>query len=127
MIELIKHGIRCMNNMAEYFPILKYKDGELTRVNGSKLLIGGDYALLPLFSTDQKSYCSVSIETSIRVVNNDRIISRPSSIYVGKNSNLPDPCFLVATRYGYSGYSSEEVESLNKIWDKLMSELKNER
>ena len=115
-----------MNNMAEYFPILRYKDGELTRVNGSKLLIGGDYALLPLFSTDQKTYCSVSIETSIRVVNNDRIISRPSSIYVGKNSNLPDPCFLVATRYGYPGYSSEEVESLNKIWDKLMSELKNE-
>lgn len=113
-----------MNNMAEYFPILKYKDGKFTRVNGTRLLIGGSYALLPLFSTYQEKFCDISIETGIRI-NGDKYIGRPPAICVGSISDLPDPCFLVATRYGYP-YTPEEVESLNKIWDKLMSELKNE-
>ena len=113
-----------MNNMAEYFPILKYKDGELTRINGNGLLIGGSYALLPLFSIHQEKFCDICIENSIRI-NVDRQIIRPHTICINGISNLPDPCFLVATRCGYP-YTAEEVESLNKIWDKLMSELKNE-
>lgn len=113
-----------MDNMAEYFPILKYKDGKLTRVNGSKLLIGGKYVLLPLFSVDQDYYCDIYIENCIRI---DYTKSRIKSgvIHMNKIPTLPDPCFLVATRNGYP-YTAEEVESLNKIWDKLMSELKNE-
>jgi hypothetical protein len=110
--------------MAEYFPILKYKDGKLTRVNGTGLLIGGSYALLPLFSIYQEKFCDVSIETSIRI-NGDKHICKPHTICINGISDLPDPCFLVATRYGYP-YTPEEVESLNKTWDKLMSELKNE-
>ena len=113
-----------MNNMAEYFPILKYKDGTLTRVNGSKRLMGGKYALLPLFSVDQGSICDIAIESSIRI-NSTRISINPNIFSVGKINELPDPCFLVATRCGYP-YTAEEVESLNNIWDKLISELKNE-
>lgn len=113
-----------MNNMAEYFPILKYKNGELTRINGSKLLIGGKYALLPLFSVDQDYYCDIYIENSIRI-NNTKYQIKSDAIHINKIPTLPDPCFLVATRNGYP-YTAEEVESLNKIWDKLMSELKNE-
>lgn len=110
--------------MAEYFPILKYKDGELTRVNGSKLLIGGKYALLPLFSVDQECFCDVFLESNIRI-NNTKYQIRPDRVHINVGTDLPDPCFLVAVRYGYP-YTAEEVESLNKIWDKLMSELKNE-
>lgn len=113
-----------MKNMAEYFPILKYKDGQLTRVNGSKLLIGGKYALLPLFSTDQEYFCDIYIETYVRV-NNTRYTIRPDEVHIGKIADLPDPCFLVAVRNGYP-YTSEEVESLNKTWDQLMSKLKYE-
>ena len=114
-----------MNNMAEYFPILKYKDGKLTRVNGSKLLIGGKYTLLPLFSVDQKYFCDIYIENSIRINGYTHTGSRPHTIYVNNISDLPNPCFLVATRCG-GPYTAEEVESLNKIWDKLMSELMSE-
>lgn len=113
-----------MNNMAEYFPILKYKDGELTRVNGSKLLVGGKYALLPLFSVDQECFCDINISSGI-CINGENFRTRTRTIYVNNIPDLPDPCFLVAVRYGYP-YTPEEVESLNKIWDKLMSELKNE-
>lgn len=113
-----------MNNMAEYFPILKYKDGQLTRVNGSKLLIGGMYALLPLFSVDQEPYCDIYLETSIRI-NDTHSQMKLDAVHINNITDLPDPCFLVATRYGYP-YTAEEIESLNKIWDKLMSELKNE-
>ena len=40
-------------NCAEFFPILMYKDGKITRINGSKNIISGSYTLLPLFSVDQ--------------------------------------------------------------------------
>lgn len=112
-----------MNNMAEYFPILKYKDGELTRVNGSKSIMSGKYALLPLFSTDPDEFCNIDTDARIEI-NGKRKRVRVVSIAI--IDDLPDPCFLVAKRYAFP-YTAEEVESLNKIWDKLMSELKNER
>lgn len=113
-----------MNNMAEYFPILKYKDGKLTRVNGTGLLIGGSYALFPLFSIYQEKFCDINISTGISI-NGENFRTRPRTIYVNNIPDLPDPCFLVATRCG-GYYTAEEVESLNNIWNKLMSELKNE-
>lgn len=87
-------------------------------------MIGGEYALLPLFSVDQDYYCDIYLETSIRI-NDTKYQIKPDAIHISKETDLPDPCFLVAARHGYP-YTAEEVESLNKIWDKLMSELKNE-
>jgi hypothetical protein len=36
---------------------------------------------------------------------------------------LPDPCFLVQARRNHP-YTAEEVESLNKIWDNLIKQIK---
>ena len=72
----------------------------------------------------QEKFCDINIENCIRI-NGEKRMTRPHAIYVNNIPDLPDPCFLVATRCG-DCYTAEEVESLNKIWDKLMSELKNE-
>lgn len=115
-----------MNNMAEYFPILKYKNGRLTRINGSKSIMPGKYALLPLFSTDPDEFCNIDTDARIEINGKREKVRVGSIAIIDKSfSDLPDPCFLVAKRYAFS-YTVEEVESLNKIWDKLMSELKNE-
>ena len=108
-----------MNNYAELFPILRYKDGVLTRINGSGNIIGGHYALLPLFSVNQESFCKIETETfrfnglPIKLEQHSLKVNIP---------DLPDPCFLVATRY-YGGYTTEELEKINVIWNNLMSKL----
>lgn len=108
------------NNYAEYFPILKYQNSILTRVNGSGNLVAGDYALFPLFSTNQEAFLTLNNRSDI-IVNNISAKFRVKSLTLS-TKELPDPCFLVATRY-HNEYSVEELESLNKIWNKLMSKL----
>ena len=109
-----------MSNYAELFPILKYQNGILTRVNGSGNIIAGNYALFPLFSTNQEAFLELDDRSCIRVNGESaRVMVKSLGISV---KELPDPCFLVATRY-YGGYSIEELEELNKIWNNLMSKL----
>jgi hypothetical protein len=111
------------NNYAEYFPILKYQNGVLTRVNGNGGIIGGKYAIFPLLSTSQQPFLELDNTYSVFIDgSNERVKVNALSIQFSKNCGLPDPCFLVATRY-YSGYSIEELEDLNKIWNDLMSKL----
>ena len=109
-----------MNNYAELFPILKYQNGVLTRVNGSGNVIAGDYALFPLLSTSQKAFLELEDRSYIRANGKSAAVMVKSLRVYTKE--LPDPCFLVATRY-YGGYSIEELEDLNKIWNNLMSKL----
>lgn len=110
-------------NYAEFFPILMYKDGKLTRVNGSGNIVGGDYALLPLFSTTQKHYCSISVMQAS--INQSTAGIKCKSLEIDcnicRNDLPPEPCFLVARRHGYA-YTAEEVDTLNKIWEQLMKE-----
>lgn len=110
-------------NYAEYFPILKYQNGVLRRVNGNRVVMGGKYALFPLLSTSQQPFLELDNNYYVRIDgSNKKVRVNALSIQFGKDCDLPDPCFLVATRY-YSGYSIEELEDLNKIWDNLMSKL----
>ena len=112
------------NNYAEYFPILKYQNGVLTRVNGNGTIMGGKYAIFPLLSTSQQPFLEFD-NTYYRVLidgSNERARMSTLSMRFSKDCDLPDPCFLVATRH-YGGYSIEELEDLNKIWNDLMSKL----
>ena len=109
-----------MNNYAELFPILKYQNGVLTRINGSGNIIAGNYALFPLFSTNQETFVKIEDKNYVWI-NGVNTSGRIKSLIIDIKE-LPDPCFLVATRY-YGGYSVEELESLNKIWNDLMSKL----
>ena len=107
-------------NYAEFFPILKYQNGVLTRINGSGNIITGNYTLFPLFSTNQEPFLELDDRNYVRVNDtNVKVVVKSLGL---KIKELPDPCFLVATRY-YGGYSVEELEELNKIWDKLMSKI----
>lgn len=107
-------------NCAEFFPILMYKDGKIIRINGSKNIISGSYTLLPLFSVDQ--FPDYTIEMAA-AVNHSTVGVRCTVMELDVTRlDLPDPCFLVAHRHGYP-YTIEEVESLNKIWERLMIEL----
>lgn len=110
-----------MNNYAEFFPILKYENGKLTRVNGSKRLLGGDFTRLPLFSLKPKTDLELRLDVTVNGLN---ITSSIHSLNTSGQffKDLPDPCFLVAVRKFY-GYTIEEMTSLNKIWDNLMSKL----
>ena len=111
------------DNYAVYFLILKYQNGVLTRVNGNGVIMGGKYALFPLLSTSQEPFLELDNTYHVRIDgSNERVRMNTLSIQFGKNCELPDPCFLVATRY-YGGYSIEELEDLNKIWNDLMSKL----
>ena len=105
------------NNYAEYFPILKYQNGVLTRVNGSGVIIGGKYAIFPLLSTSQQPF--LELDNTYRVLidgSNERVNMSTLSVRFSEDCGLPDPCFLVATRY-YGGYSIEEMEDLIKVSD----------
>ena len=107
-----------MNNYAEFFPILKYQNGKLTRVNGSKKVIGGDYTLFPLFSLRPK----IALRLDCRInINGISLSNSINSLEIEDRliESIPDPCFLVKVR-DYDGYTEEEMEDLNKIWNKLM-------
>lgn len=110
------------NNYAEFFPILRYKNGVLSRVNGSGQIIGGDYALLPLFSVDQQSFCRIEVDR-FRINGKDINIKR--HCITANIEDLPDPCFLVAHRFA-GGYTTEELDRINQIWSNLMLEIENE-
>ena len=110
-----------MSNYAKFFPILKYQNGVLTRINGSGDILAGEYALFPLLSVDQRPFLEVDPRYYFRV-NEESVINVKIKSLTADLKGVPDPCFLVATRR-YTGYSIEEVESLNKIWNDLMSKL----
>ena len=113
------------NNYAEYFPILKYQNGVLTRVNGSGNIMSGKYTLFPLLSTNSDPIFDIDYNNYIHVkdVNvTTKIVKVLIKSLSFNTENIPDPCFLVATRH-CGGYSIEELEYLNKFWDNLMSKL----
>ena len=111
-----------MNNYAEFFPILYYNNRTVTRVNGNETVCCGKFCLLPLFSTKPLIVLTIS---GFEITDKYGCHTKFRSIVLNDELHLPEKCFLVAAREGYP-YTPEEVEEINKIWDKLMLKLQNE-
>lgn len=103
---------------SNYFAIVYYEDGELIRVDNRDKgnIPAGYYVLLPLFQQDAPQ------SRMVVIYDGELVLSDWTKKHFPLCLNMPNKSFLVLSRRDYP-YTIKEVESINKIWNNLMSQI----